>query len=313
MTAPLEAVRSGSSDITKRIPYAFPLELSWTKTYKGSTIIDVHFWKFYIITDETSFKMLKRRFDMPTQFVKRLIVFCLVLVLLPATTMSAAPVIKDAALAKVIRTTLKISSKKEVKTSDLKKLKSIYAEDNKNKISNLQGLENAVNLVELILPGHNIKNITSLSKLKKMEFLVLEGNQIKDLTPLTGLSNLESLLISGNQIKNLTPLKNSHKLTSLLASDNQIADLSPLQKLNLEWIIMDKNKIQDLTPLKNHRTLEYLYVEDNLIQDIAVLETIPHLVEVSLAGNPLNEQAEQVIQNLEKKGVIVSLEKDEEQ
>jgi len=53
-------------------------------------------------------------------------------------------------------------------------------------------------------------------------------------------------------------------------------------------------------------------VEDNLIQDIAVLETIPHLIEVSLAGNPLNEQAQQVVENLEKKGVIVSLEKEDE-
>lgn len=249
---------------------------------------------------------------MPTQFVKSMIVFCLVLILLPATTMSAAPVIKDVALAKVIRTTLKISSKKEVKTSDLKKLKSLYAEDTKNKISNLQGLEHAVNLVDLIMPGHKIKNITSLSKLKKLEFLVFEGNQISDLSPLSGLSNLESLLISGNQIKNLTPLKNLHKLTSLLASGNQVADLSPLQKINLEWIIMDGNKIQDLSPLKNHPTLEYLYVEDNLIQDIAVLDTIPHLIEVSLAGNPLNEQAEQVIKKLEKKGIIVSLEYDDE-
>jgi internalin A len=250
---------------------------------------------------------------MPTSFVKRLIVFCLVLVLLPATAMSAAPVIKDVALTKVIRTTLKISSKKEVKLSDLKKLKSIYAEDTKNKNSNLQGLENAVNLVDLILPGHNIKNITPLSKLKKIEFLVLEGNQIKDLSPLSGLSRLESLLISGNQIKNLAPLKNLHKLTSLLASGNQVADLGPLQKLNVEWIIMNDNKIQDLTPLKNHPTLEYLYVEDNLIQDIEVLETIPHLTEVSLAGNPLNEQAEQVVKNLEKKGIIVSLEKEDEE
>ncbi|QOS81883.1 leucine-rich repeat domain-containing protein [Paenibacillus sp. JNUCC31] len=249
---------------------------------------------------------------MPTQFVKNMIVFCLVLVLLPTTTMLAAPAIKDVAIAKVIRATLKISPKKEVKTSDLKKLKSLYAEDNKNMISNLQGLENAVNLVDLILPGHNIKNITPLSKLKKLEFLVVDGNQIADLSPLSGLSNLQSLLISGNKIKSLTPLKNLHKLTSLLASDNQVTDLKPLRKLKLEWIILSGNQIQDLTPLKNHPTLEYLYVDDNLIQDIAVLETIPHLIEVSLAGNPLNEQAQQVVKNLEKKGVIVSLEKEDE-
>lgn len=74
---------------------------------------------------------------------------------------------------------------------------------------------------------------------------------------------------------------------------------------------MNDNKIQDLTPLKNHPTLEYLYVEDNLIEDIAVLETIPHLTEVYLANNPLNERSEQVVKNLEKKGVVVSMVSDE--
>ncbi|MGR6543949.1 hypothetical protein [Paenibacillus tundrae] len=45
--------------------------------------------------------------------------------------------------------------------------------------------------------------------------------------------------------------------------------------------------------------------------NITVLETIPHLTEVDLGNNPLNEQAEQVIINLEKKGVIVNLDIDE--
>lgn len=114
-----------------------------------------------------------------------------------------------------------------------------------------------------------------------------------------------------NKIKSLAPLKNMPKLRSLLASGNQVTDLSPLQKLKLEWVIMNDNKIQDLTPLKNHPTLEYLYVEDNLIKDIAVLDTIPHLTEVYLANNPLNDRAEQVVEQLEKKGVVVSLVSDD--
>ncbi|WP_179198384.1 hypothetical protein [Paenibacillus amylolyticus] len=38
-----------------------------------------------------------------------------------------------------------------------------------------------------------------------------------------------------------------------------------------------------------------------------MLETIPHLTEVYLANNPLNDRAEQVVKKLEKKGVLVSL------
>ncbi|MCF7758341.1 leucine-rich repeat domain-containing protein [Paenibacillus xylanexedens] len=249
---------------------------------------------------------------MRNQFIKSMIALCLVFVLLPTTIISAASLIKDPVLAKVIRADLKMSAKKEIKVADLKKLKSIYAMETKSKISNLQGLEHAVNMTDLVLPGHNVKNITPLTKLKKLEFLALDGNQITDLSPISGLKNLQTLFMDDNKIKSLTPLKNMHKLTSLLASGNQVTDLSPLQKLKLEWVIMNGNKIQDLTPLNNHPTLEYLYVEDNLIEDIAVLETIPHLTEVYLANNPLNERAEQVVKNLEKKGVVVSLVSDEE-
>ncbi|WP_340027997.1 leucine-rich repeat domain-containing protein [Paenibacillus sp. FSL H7-0940] len=245
---------------------------------------------------------------MHNQIIKKLIVLCLVFVLLPATSvLAASSLIKDPVLAKVIRADLKMSAKKEIKAADLKKLKSLYAMELKSKISNLQGLEHAVNMTDLFLPGQNIKNIKPLNKLKKLTFLAVEGNQIADISPLLGLTNLQNLVMDNNKIKSLAPLKNMRKLTSLFASGNQVTDLSPLQKLKLEWVIMNRNKIQDLTPLKNHPTLEYLYVEDNLIEDIEVLETIPHLTEVYLANNPLNDRAGQVVENLKKKGVIVSL------
>jgi Leucine-rich repeat (LRR) protein len=245
---------------------------------------------------------------MHTQFVKKIIMLCLVLVLIPATSIWAASVITDPVLAKAIRAELKLPAKKELKAADLQKLKSLYPMDIKGKITSLQGLEQAVNMQSLFLPGQSIKNITPLGKLKKLTFLALDGNQITDLTPLSGLSNLENLVVDDNKIKSLAPLKNSNKLTDLLASNNQIADLSPIKNLKLKWILMNGNKVQDLTPLKNHPTLEYLYLDDNLIKDIEVLETLPNLREVSLINNPLNELSQQVVEELEDNGVSVYLE-----
>ncbi|MDT3425298.1 hypothetical protein J2Z22_000814 [Paenibacillus forsythiae] len=244
---------------------------------------------------------------MPNQLVKNIIVFCLVLVFLPASSIRAASVITDPALAKAIRAELKLSANKELGAGDLQKLKSLYPMDVQDKITDLQGLEYAVNMQSLFLPGQHIKNITALGKLNKLTSLAVEGNQITDLSPLSGLSSLQKLVVDDNKIKSLIPLKNLHKLTDLLASNNQVADISPIQKLKLEWIMLSGNKIQDLTPLKNHPTLEHLYLDGNLIRDIEVLETIPNLREVSLANNPLNEQARQVVKQLESNGVIVDL------
>lgn len=58
---------------------------------------------------------------MHNQFIKKLIVLCLVFVLLPATSvLAASSLIKDPVLAKVIRADLKMSAKKEIKVADLK-------------------------------------------------------------------------------------------------------------------------------------------------------------------------------------------------
>lgn len=48
---------------------------------------------------------------MPNPFVKRLIVFCLMLLILPTSTTLAASVVKDPVLTQIIRTKLKLSVK----------------------------------------------------------------------------------------------------------------------------------------------------------------------------------------------------------
>lgn len=58
---------------------------------------------------------------MPNPFVKRLIVFCLMLLILPTSTTLAASVVKDPVLTQIIRTELKLSGKNELKATDLKK------------------------------------------------------------------------------------------------------------------------------------------------------------------------------------------------
>ncbi|WP_123041442.1 stalk domain-containing protein [Cohnella candidum] len=240
---------------------------------------------------------------MSASFFKKIAVFCMALLFIPMSSAWAASVIADPTLAKAVRAELRLPSGKTLTPSVLKKLESLYPEESKAKITRLQGLENAVNMQSLFLPGQNIKDLSPIAKLKKLTFLALDGNQIADLSPLSGLRSLEKLVVAGNKIKSLTPLQHLNKLTDLLASNNQVTDLSPVKNMKLQWLLLEGNKIQDLTPLKNHPTLEYLYLDNNLIQDIKVLETIPNLREVSLPDNPLNEESLKVLVDLRNKGV----------
>jgi len=189
---------------------------------------------------------------------------------------------------------------------DLASLTSLYPEDPEKKVGSLIGLEHAVNLESLMLPGLGIKDISPLKDLHKVTFLALSGNQIRQLEPLQGLHQLEQLMIDANEIEKLDTLAGLTNLTDLLIGHNRINDLSPIQSLTkLSWLIVSDNQIESLEPLRNHPNIEHLYIENNQIQDISVLTTLPKLQEVSLSNNPLDANAEKVLAELTAKGVKV--------
>ncbi|MXV76604.1 hypothetical protein F4Z99_20345, partial [Candidatus Poribacteria bacterium] len=84
-------------------------------------------------------------------------------------------------------------------------------------ISDLTGLEFAINL-------HELK---------------AWNNQISDLSPLKNLINLEQLEFGNNQISDLSPLKDLINLNRLDLKSNAISDISPLAGLiNLKWVLI---------------------------------------------------------------------------
>ena len=93
--------------------------------------------------------------------------------------------------------------------------------ENKN-ITNLTGLEFAINLLELDLSNNQISDVRPLASLKKLEALDLSNNQISDVRPLASLKKLQVLDISNNVVplaglKNLT-LGFPHKTTNVHGS-----------------------------------------------------------------------------------------------
>ncbi|NOU91722.1 hypothetical protein GC093_00515 [Paenibacillus sp. LMG 31456] len=247
---------------------------------------------------------------MLTSLIKKIIIFCLILILVipvtPASSVWAESIVKDPELAIAIWKELKKSAAgEELKLEDLQKLKSLYPKNTDVKITNLQGLEHAVNMQSMFLTSQAITDIKPIRELKNLTFLAISGNQITDLTPLSSLSRLQKLVIDNNQIQSLEPLEKLPQLTDLLASGNEISDLSPVNRLQVKWLILSNNQIQNLEPLRNHPTLENLYLNDNQIQDIEVLETLPNLKTISLKNNPLTEQAGQILHKLQQRGVNV--------
>ena len=98
-------------------------------------------------------------------------------------------------------------------------------------ISNLQGLEHAVNLRFLHITHSLISDLTPLKNLVLLQVLKIWDNEISDIKPLANLTNLEELHLSGNEIMDISPLAGLANLRRLYLSTNQIKDVTPLSRL----------------------------------------------------------------------------------
>ena len=117
-------------------------------------------------------------------------------------------------------------------------------------ISNLIGLEHAINLKKLNLWSNSVKDLSPLAGLTNLAELYLGINSAPDLSPLVGLTNLESLFLDANGISNLSALAGLTQLTRLALEGNNISDISALAGLtNLTWLRLGHNHISDLSPL----------------------------------------------------------------
>ena len=198
--------------------------------------------------------------------------------------------IPDVNLAAAIREVLKLAPDSTITQLDMLGLQLLYARG--RQITDLTGLEYAINLLALGLYDNQIEDITPLSKLTKLYDLRLTDNQIEDITPLSKLTKLNHLRLDGNQIEDITPLSKlaSSNLRELRLSDNQISDITPLAGLtNLRSLLINGNQIRDLTPLKTLTNLISLEVRNSPISDITPLAGLTNLVGLYLTGNQISD------------------------
>ena len=216
--------------------------------------------------------------------------------------------IRDAALANAIRRQLKLGPGDRITLAVMLKLEGLGArrDPGGGKITDLDGLEHAINLDYLDLRNHQITNITPLENLRKLETLIAGNNQITDITPLQRLTNLQNLHLDLNRISNLQPLRNLTRLEALGLLINQITDITPLENLtNLTSLRLSSNKISNLQPLKNLTRLEILDLSSNQITDVTPLAQLTNLRYLHLIGNPLGDTS--ALADLKRNGTDIDV------
>ena len=196
--------------------------------------------------------------------------------------------IPDAQLRAVIAAELGKASGATIYKSEMETLTDLAAAD--AGISDLTGLESAINLLRLELGRNNISNLSPLRGLTNLTRLGLYDNEITDIKPLRGLTNLLRLELGRNNISDVSPLRGLTNLHELNLDTNNISDVSPLRGLtNLTRLELYGNEITDLSPIAGLTNLTWLWLGRNNISDVSPLRGLTNLTGLELYGNEITD------------------------
>ena len=175
-----------------------------------------------------------------------------------------------------------------ITAADMKSLATLDAD--RAGISNLTGLEAAINLTELRLDANDISDISALLGLTKLTLLRLGNNPISDISVLSGLTNLTRLSLSHNSLADISVLSRLTNLTHLSLLDTGISDISVLSGLiNLTHLWLHNNSISDISAVSGLPNLTLLWLGDNSISDISALSGLINLTELVLRQNSISD------------------------
>ena len=159
-----------------------------------------------------------------------------------------------------------------------------------NTIPDISPLSSLTNLTRLELYRNNISDISPLSSLTNLTWLRLDSNTITDISPLSSLTNLTHLELNSNTITDISPLSGLTSLRGLNLGVNAISNIFPLRTLaNLDWLYLYVNNITDISPLSSLTNLERLYLYRNTITDISPLSNLTNLETLWLQDNTITD------------------------
>ncbi|MFC1792967.1 leucine-rich repeat domain-containing protein [Planctomycetota bacterium] len=147
------------------------------------------------------------------------------------------------------------------------------------------GLKELLALHELSAQNAGITDLTGLEYAINLTSLDLAGNKIVDLSPLAGLIKLERLNLWSNRINNVSALSGMTELRFLSVGD-QVADISILSRFKKLEILKISGPLKDLTPLSDLKHLSSVEIDNALVHDISALSKLKNLTNLCLNFSP---------------------------
>lgn len=151
-------------------------------------------------------------------------------------------------------------------------------------VSDLTGLQYAVNLRSLDLRENAITSVEALSGMTNLTTLNLSMNKIGDISSLSALKNLTELDVHDNhRVSDISSLSGMTKMRSLTLRHNTIRDISALSGMSdLRSLDLFENRVSDISPLTGLTSLSYVDLRSNPLSGDACTTYIGQI----LANNP---------------------------
>ncbi len=155
-------------------------------------------------------------------------------------------------------------------------------------VTDLTGLEYALELTEFTLARENINSLEPLKNLSNLERFSLRYSEIEDLPiEFSEEVNLKHVSIVNTEIKDTTFLTHMTNVDHLTMTDAGLTDISSLKDLNnVQQLNLRGNEIEDISSLKGKNNLEILNLQHNNVSDVSPLADLEKLYDLVLSYNP---------------------------
>lgn len=159
----------------------------------------------------------------------------------------------------------------------------------RNRLTNLNGIENLPKLKSLDFYGNKVENLQRIEHLKNLESLDMRYNAIQEITMLKSLDKLRKIYASGNKVSSIDVLEDLEDLRVIDFSANDIKAIPNLQKLvRLDYLNLAVNKIElGIENLNNLINLRYIYLSYNKLSLLPELN-LPAMKKMYLYSNNIS-------------------------
>ena len=214
--------------------------------------------------------------------------FLSICLVLPLTASAQVVDVPDSNLRTVIEKALRLAPGDPITQAKMMTLNRLDAR-NAN-ISNLTGLEVAINLTNLNLASNMVSDISRVATLTNLTDLNLANNMVSDLSPVAGLTNLTNLNLAKNAISDISAVSGLTNLTALAIDINTVSDISPVSGLtNLTALDFQNNTISEISPVTNLTKLVFLVLQNNKISDISPVAGLTNLTLLFIGNNTISD------------------------